>query len=267
MTSDGALYDYFGGLADLGAGRVRFVGDAAQRIAEDYLRVLRFFRFHARYGHGPPDATALQAIRGSVASLTRLSAERVWSEIKRILVGPDPAGIVAMMRDCGVLAVLLPEAVHLERLAAMVAAGAPPDPALRLAGLICGDGTAVASRLRLSGAEAARVAAVLTGPALPDGASDDDVRRALADTPKDSLIGAAWLAGREPPLMARMSAMSVPIFPLRGRDLANAGVAPGPAIGELLRDLRAWWLAGGCRADAAACRAELARRLAASAGG
>jgi len=261
MTSDGTLFDHFGGLADLQAGRVCFVGVAAERIAEDYLRVLRFFRFHARYASGPPDTEALAAIRAAVPGLARLSAERVWSELKRILTGPDPAGTVALMRSTGVLAAVLPESGDGAQLRAIVAAGAPEDPALRLAALIEGDGTHAASRLKLSGAEATRLVALRAATCPPDSADDDTLRRALADTPKPVLIGTAWLAGRTDALRARVLAMPAPVFPLAGRDLVARGVAPGPAMGDALRILRAWWLAGGCRADAAACRAELARHL------
>ena len=262
MTADGAVFDYFGGLDDLAAGRVRFVGDAATRIAEDYLRVLRFFRFHARYGRGAPDPAALAAIREGVPGLARLSAERVWSELKRILAGPDPAGTVALMRDCGVLAAVLPEAGDPALLADVVASGAPDDPALRLAALIEGDGAAAAARLKLSGAEATQLVALRAAAAPPDAADDDALRRALADVPKPVLVGACWLALRSDALRARLGAMPVPVFPLAGRDLAAAGVPAGPAMGALLRELRGWWLDGGCRADAGACRAELARRLA-----
>jgi poly(A) polymerase/tRNA nucleotidyltransferase (CCA-adding enzyme) len=262
MTADGAVFDYFGGLDDLAAGRVRFVGDAATRIAEDYLRVLRFFRFHARYGRGAPDPAALAAIREGVPGLARLSAERVWSELKRILAGPNPADTVALMRDCGVLAAVLPEAGDPALLADVVASGAPADPALRLAALIEGDGAAAAARLKLSGAEATQLVALRAAAAPPDAADDDALQRALADVPKPVLVGACWLALRSDALRARLGAMPVPVFPLAGRDLAAAGVPAGPAMGALLRELRGWWLDGGCRADAGACRAELARRLA-----
>lgn len=267
MTPQGDVFDYFGGLDDLEAGRVRFVGDAGKRISEDYLRVLRFFRFHARYGNGPPDAAAISAIRQGVDGLARLSAERVWNELKRILSGPQTSGTIALMRKCGVLTVLLPEATALDQLAALEAADAPNDPVLRLAALITNDGACVASRLRMSGDEARRLVALRTATAPTEAATDDDLRRALADTPKETLLGAAWLAGRSRALHGRILRMEEPVFPLKGRDLAAAGVAPGPAIGSMLRTMRAWWLEGGCRADAAACRSELARRLAESAGG
>jgi poly(A) polymerase/tRNA nucleotidyltransferase (CCA-adding enzyme) len=224
--------------------------------------VLRFFRFHARYGRDAPDAAALGAIREGVPGLARLSAERVWSELKRILAGPEPASTVALMRECGVLAAVLPEAGHPTLLANVVAAGAPADPVLRLAALIEGDGAAAATRLKLSGAEATHLVALRAAAAPSDMADDDALRRALADVPKPVLVGAAWLAGRDDALRARLMAMPVPVFPLAGRDLAVAGVPASPAMGALLRDLRSWWLDGGCQADAAACRAELARRLA-----
>jgi len=262
MTPDGDVFDYFSGVADLAAGRVRFVGDATTRIAEDFLRVLRFFRFHARYGHGPPDADAVAAIRAGVPGLAKLSAERVWSELKRILAAPDPRGAVALMAQTGVLASVLPEGTMPARLAALLASAAPGDPVLRLAALLDGDAAALAARLRLSLAEADLLMALRAAPALPPAASDTDLRRALADERKDVLIGRAWLAGSGADLPERLAALSAPVFGLRGRDLKAAGVPPGPALGALLHALRGWWLEGGCVADAPALRAELARRLA-----
>jgi len=253
MTASGEVFDHFGGLDDLAAGRVRFVGDAATRIAEDYLRVLRFFRFHARYGRGAPDAAALAAIRAGVVGLARLSAERVWSELKRILAGPDPAGTVALMREAGVLAAVLPEGGDGRGLAAIVAAGAPDDPVLRLAALIADDGVAAAARLKLSGAEAARLVALRAAAVPPDDADDDALRRALAEAPKEVLVGAAWLAGRDELLRARLAAMAVPVFPLAGRDLIRIGSTPGPEIGVVLSAVRSWWLAGGCSASLQGC--------------
>ncbi len=111
MTPAGEIFDYFGGRADLAAGHVRFVGDPATRIAEDYLRILRFFRFHARYGRGEPAPAATAAIRAGVPGLARLSPERVWGELKRILAAPDPVGAVALMAELGVLPALVPEGV------------------------------------------------------------------------------------------------------------------------------------------------------------
>ncbi len=265
MTPDGAVFDPFGGIADLAAGRVRFVGDAARRIAEDYLRILRFFRFHARYGRAPPDAEALAAIRAGVAGLARLSAERVWGELLRILAAPDPTGSVALMAELGVLREVLPEGADPDRLERLVRAEAPADPLLRLAALLTGDPEALADRLKLSTADRERLAALRSSPVPKPEASDDDLRRLLADTPADILIGRVWLSGNGSPeaaaLRARLAALPVPVFPLEGRDVLALGEQPGPRIGVLLREIRAWWLEGGCVADGAACRAELARRI------
>ena len=261
MTAAGEVFDYFAGLADLAASRVRFVGDPAARIAEDFLRVLRFFRFHARYGQGAPDSDALAAIRAGVPGLARLSAERVWGEIEQILVGPNTAATVALMAETKVLGALLPEATGGARLERLCAAGAPEDAVLRLAALIEGDGAAVGARLKLSGVEAARLVALRAAGAPAEAASDADLRRALADTPKEVLLGACWMAGRADRLRARLVAMAVPVFPLHGRDLVALGVPAGPAVGEMLRAVRAWWLAGGGVEDAAACRAEVVRRV------
>jgi len=259
LAPDGEVFDYFGGLADLHAGRVRFVGAAATRIAEDYLRILRFFRFHARYGTGAPDPAAVAAIADAVPGLARLSAERVWSELKRILAAPDPRAAVALMAQLNVLPAVLPEGFSLPRLDALIARAAPADPLLRLAALLDGDASTLAERLRLSGAEHDRLIALREGPAPQDGDDDDALRRLLADTPPETLIGRAWLAGTGPALRERLAALPVPVFPLRGRDLAAAGIQAGPAMGDLLARVRRWWLDGGCRADAAACQAELRR--------
>jgi poly(A) polymerase/tRNA nucleotidyltransferase (CCA-adding enzyme) len=265
MTADGAVFDPFGGIADLAAGQVRFVGDATQRIAEDYLRILRFFRFHARYGRPPPDPEALAAIRASAGGIRRLSAERVWGELVRILSAPDPTGSVALMAELGVLPAVLPEGADADRLAWLVRAGAPADPLLRLAALLTGDPEALADRLKLSTAERERLAALRAPPVPPPGATDADLRRLLADTPADILIGRAWLAGGDGPdwggVRARLATLQVPVFPLEGRDVLALGEPPGPRVGALLRQIRAWWMAGGCVADGAACRAELARRI------
>ena len=175
MLPDGTVHDYFGGLDDLRAGRVRFVGEAAARIAEDYLRVLRFFRFHARYDRGVPDPSALAALRAGVPGLARLSPERVWSELKRILATPDPCGSIVLMGELGVLPALLPGAVP-DGLLRLVASGAPADPLLRFAALCLGMAEAMAERLRMSAAERDRLLA-LSGPAPHPSMDDDALRR------------------------------------------------------------------------------------------
>ena len=266
MTPDGAVFDYFGGIADLRAGRVRFVGDAATRIAEDSLRILRFFRFHARFGTGAPDPAAIGAIAAGVGSLSRLSAERLWSELKRILAAPDPRDAVALMAELGVLAAVLPEGADPAGLATLLDRGPAADPLLRLAALLAGDPATAAARLRLSGAERDRLTALRRDAVPTPGMDDAALRRLLAEESADLLIGRVWLRGGDGPawgrLRERLAAMPRPLFPLEGRDVLPLGIPPGPEVGRLLRETRAWWLAGGCVADAAACRTELARRAA-----
>ncbi|WP_408906116.1 CCA tRNA nucleotidyltransferase [Nguyenibacter vanlangensis] len=289
---DGVLHDYFGGRADLDAGHVRFVGDAATRIAEDALRILRFFRFHARYGRGTPDAPAMAAIVAAATAetggLSRLSAERVWSELRRILAGPALVETLRLMDRTGVLARLLPPseagqghaagqghdipAYDIPALERLLACGAPPDPVLRLGMLARAPAGDLAARLRLSRAEAASLAAMRAGPA-PDPASDDDARRRLlADEPADALVRRSWreqaqrLGAPSPDwdaLRADLLARPRPVFPVAGRDVLAAGAAPGPHVGQILARLRAWWMAGGCHAGRRDCLACLTRLLAA----
>jgi len=264
MDRDGAVYDYFGGQADLAAGIVRFVGAAQQRIAEDYLRILRFFRFFARYAKNP-DAEAVAAIEEMRDGILQLSVERIWSEVKRILLADDPRAALALMARTGVLELAIPEAENLVALDALVARGAPVDPLLRVAALIGADVAPFAARLKLSHEEFERLAALAVPGRLRPAATDDDLRRALADDTAEILIGRSWLAQDETPgwdeLRRRLGAMPRPVFPLEGRDVLALGLPEGPRVGALLRTVRQWWLDGGCTADAAACRAELARVL------
>jgi poly(A) polymerase/tRNA nucleotidyltransferase (CCA-adding enzyme) len=256
MTPAGAVFDYFGGIEDLAAGRVRFVGEPGQRIAEDFLRVLRFFRFYARYGTETPDGNTANALRDAVPRLHQLSAERVWSELKRILAVPDCLAAVRLMHQLGVLEAVLLHGADLAALARLVQSGAPPDPLLRLVALYP-EAATMAPRLRISKAEAIALEE-FAGPSPKASWSDDDLRRALVDTSPEALIGRAWLAGAPAALRARIAAMPRPVFPLAGRDAVALGIPTGPAVGVLLARVRSWWLAGGCTADAEACRAELA---------
>ena len=260
MTRDGTVFDYFGGVDDLRAGVLRFVGDAATRVAEDYLRILRFFRFHARYGAGAPDPDAIAAIRGGIAGLAQLSVERVWNELSGLLAVPDPGQAVRLMEEIGVLGAILPEGAAASGLVRLLAVGAPVDPVLRLAALLTGDAAAVAVRLKLSGADRERLIA-LCQPSTVSAANDDAaLRRALADEVPDILTGRAWLAG-EAGLVARLGAIPRPVFALVGRDVVKLGVPAGPRVGNLLRDVRLWWKARGCVDNADACRAELRRLI------
>ncbi len=255
-TADGTVFDYFGGRDDLAAGRVRFVGDAMARIAEDFLRMMRFFRFWARYGRGEADGEAVAAISRLRAGIHTLSVERVWSELKRILLADDPVPALRLMEETGVLPLLLPEA-DLVHVAQLVGFGAPADPVLRVAALIKDGAMEFAARFKLSGEEAERLLLLHAPHHLAPNADDASLRRALAvDTP-DLLMSKTWLAQDEArgwdALRARIGASERPVFPVHGRDLLDLGLTPGPELGKTLGRVRDWWMAGGCTADAAAC--------------
>ena len=272
LAPDGALYDYFGGQADLAAGRVRFVGDPAVRLAEDYLRALRYFRFQARYGQEPPDPAAIAAIQAAVPGLAQLSAERVWSELKRLLAAPAPAMAIRLMAATGVLGAVLPEAIppETEALTRVYAAGLPADDVLRLAVLLppgsSGQATRIAARLRLSTEERTGLIWLhdhMAGhPTLPG--TDPDERRRWLFTRGDpaTALREAWLAearegSSQAPLRDWVAATPMPVLPVFGRDALKMGVPPGPHVGVMLLRLRDWWLAEGCTPDRTACLAYL----------
>jgi poly(A) polymerase len=265
MGADGVLHDYFDGEADLAAHRVRFVGDAAQRLREDYLRALRFFRFHARYGGTEPDPVAVQAIREAVPGLSRLSVERVWSELKRLMEAEDPRAALRLMIATGVLPAVLPEAGDPSRLDVALARGVT-DVLLRVAMLlpVGTDVAALAARLKLSGEEAARLRAlhaIADAPA-PGERDPDALRRFRAAARLRSeaalpaeilLVAAAQYPDRDyGPLVDHLEPGPGPAFPLQGRDAVALGVPHGPRIGQLLAEVRDWWLRTGASADHAA---------------
>lgn len=276
LTPDGVLYDPFGGRADLEAGRVRFVGQAHDRITEDYLRLLRYFRFHAHFGRGPLDRDALAACRALAPGLGRLSAERVGAELCKLLGAPDPAPSVALMRDTGVLAQFLPQALAIDRLTRLVAAeatldGLAVDPMRRLAALLCTDEGGiddVCDRLRLSNAEGAYLASMTAQSVSLEGASH---RRAIHRLGPDAFRDLALLGWAEsgdasgwPALIDFAAAWTPKSFPLSGADVLRAGMPPGPAVGEILRTMEEWWIDGDFSAGRSACLtrlgAEIARR-------
>ena len=266
MAADGQVFDYFNGVEDLRVGRLRFVGDPGSRIAEDYLRILRFFRFWARFATQPPDAATHAALQAGIPGLARLSVERVWNELSRLLATPDPMPAIMLMDELGVLGAIIPEGAVPARLAGLVAAGAPADPLLRLAALLTDNAASLVARLRLSSAERKKLIALSELPSPMPDLDDNALRRMLADTPADILIGRTWLAGINEPvwdqLRARLATFPVPRFALEGRDAVALGVPPGTRVGDLLRQVRLWWLAGGCTAPPDRCRAELRRLIA-----
>ena len=284
-TPDGTIYDYFGGLDDLAAGRVRFVGDATQRIVEDALRLLRFFRFFAVYGQSPADEYALSACRERAADVARLSVERVRGELLRLLMAPEPADVLQLMRDNGVLAHVLPEAGRLERLKrlcwlethALARASVKPDPTRRLAALFDADGgiaKRVTERLKFSIRERKRLLIAAARP-WPCSLADDPkalvralhhegvhaVRDMALIQWADELIGQAKLPRSRTEAWSRVldtiDDWREVTFPLKGRDAIALGVPHGRAIGRLLREVEDWWEEGGYVAGRTECLARL----------
>lgn len=261
----GMLHDYFGGQVDLNARRVRFVGDAHARVREDYLRILRFFRFFAWYGAGAPDPAALAACADGRTGLQRLSAERIRAELLKLLSAPKPLPAIEAMADIGVLAELLGPITAPSALQKLLAIERGSDPLLRLAALSPGAGDhmlSIADCLRLSNVERRR----LTDLAAP---YDDLGRDPAADlyrlgqaVYRQRALLASVVEGA--PLEARMAAADVwtsRSFPIAGRDLIALGVPRGPAVGDLLAALEAWWVEGAFRAAKGDILAEARARL------
>ena len=268
---DGTLYDPEGGLDDLRKGRVRFVGEARARIEEDVLRLLRFFRFHAWYGRGTPDRRALAACRAFADRLPTLSAERVWSELRRILLAPDPAAILALMDENGVIEHLLPESRGHDGVAALVGLEGeldqPADAIRRLAAGIDGDAVEVSKRLRLSRADSRRLGDILshrgeTGPRDTLRARRLALHRLGVDLYRD-LVLVDWAAdGRDRSALWKMAEGWSPIkLPVRGADVTALGVPKGPEIGRLLMRIEDWWVKQDFKPDRAACLARLKRSI------
>ena len=269
-SAAGELWDYVGGLADLNAGRVRFVGPARQRIAEDYLRLLRFFRFHAHYGRGEPDAEGLEAAAALAPQLARISMERKRDELMKLLAAPDPLPVLRVMAERDVLGQVLPEAgrAELERLARLLVRQPQADPLERLAALLpeSREVAGTARRLKLSN-EQRDALVFLRDPATGSALLGDRLafRRALQRWGRAAWLARLALLDEEGAAVeaARTEAAGwnpAPL-PLQGADLVAAGFAPGPALGEMLRQVEDWWLLQDRRPDRAACLAK-ARALA-----
>jgi poly(A) polymerase len=237
------VFDWFGGLDDLAARRVRFIGDARERIREDHLRILRYFRFQARFGSQPADKEAESACRDLAPTLKALSRERVGWELLALLALPDPAPTVKRMAELGVLAQVLPEArpdVLTHLVAAEQGQGVSPDPVRRLAALLPAEpalAEQVAARLRLSLAQKKRLACAAgrAGANVPP--------RALAyrlgiEEARDRLL----IEGRE---VTELSDWEVPRFPLKGGAIVARGVQAGPEVARILRAVEERWIQEG----------------------
>ncbi len=257
VDGDGKLYDYFHGQDDLRAGHVRFIGDACARIAEDVLRILRFFRFHAWFGQGTIDAAGCTACRDLAHLISQLSAERVWNEIKKLLSADQPLPTWRLMLDAGIVAKFLPEASDAARLESLIAVEKRnqqiTSPLRRLAALLPADEKIVqeiCQKLKLSKREAVRLQTLATLPSHLNGKLDPiPFRRALYEYGGDECRDAVILLAAThaeidlEPLLAAVANWQKPIFPLQGQDLLKLGMAAGPAMGKALRALEDQWIA------------------------
>lgn len=238
------VFDYFGGLDDLAARRLRFIGDARQRIREDHLRILRYFRFQARFGSQPADQEAEESCSELAATLKGLSRERIGMEMMNLLGLPNPAPTVARMDQLGVLPVVLPEA-QVPVLEALVqheqTENVQPDALRRLAALLPASvplAEQVASRFRLSGTQKKRLALA----AARDDDAEVDARALAYRLGRDAALDRLLLAGAS---TAPLHDWEIPVLPLKGGDIVARGVKAGPEVARVLRAVEARWIAEG----------------------
>jgi poly(A) polymerase len=266
LGADGSVHDHVGGLEDLAQGRVRFIGDAGQRIREDYLRILRFFRLSARYARGALDADGLSAAIRARDSLARLSRERVRAELMKLLVAPRASNVVQTMGECGFLEPILGGLAYPRRLSRLIAIEAErrrgPDALLRLAALgaaIPEDAERLRDRLRLANAEYERIRAAaaaligLHGISAPPSANG--LRALLLNAGREAARDALALAEAESGLSPADAAFAAadrfladapePKLPFSGADLIARGVARGRPVGQTLRAFQALWIRAG----------------------
>jgi poly(A) polymerase len=258
------VHDYFGGEEDLAARRVRFIGDPLTRIAEDHLRILRFFRFFARFGTGEADGDALAACTARANDLMALSRERIADELTKLLALPAPVGAVRLMVERGILKPVLPEIAldGVERLAALVRreteAGASPHPLRRLAGLLPAEpdvAAAVARRLRLSNRAAKRLTAAAARTQ-----DDPDIPALLAyRIGAEEAVDRMLLGNGDPKAVAGLAGWQRPRLRVGGGDLIAMGLAAGPVVARTLLAIEREWAEAGFPPEGAAQRA-IARR-------
>jgi poly(A) polymerase len=274
-SADGEVSDPLSGYADLAARRVRFIGEAAERIREDYLRILRFFRFNAEYGLGPPDAQGLAACVRERGGLGVLSGERMRQELLRLLTAQRGPDLVRWMLDYGLLPQVLglaPRPALLSRLADLEAAlGLAPDPVLRLAALgveVPEDAERLRDRLRLSNEDTAKLTRASMrsrafDAAVPESAAKAQLYAGGEAAYREGVLLAWARSGDTPTSDAWRRRLSLPgrwqppVFPVGGADVMALGVPAGPRVGDLLRTLEGWWIAGDFTADEAKLRSKL----------
>lgn len=288
--ADGTVIDLVGGIADIASRQLRFIGDAEKRIREDYLRILRFFRFFAWYGAGRPDADGLKACARLKEGLDRLSAERVWTELKKLLSAPDPSRALLWMRQAGVLTRVLPESEKwgIDAIHGLVAAerdlGWSGQALLRLEAIVPPDAARMkilAERLRLSTDEGNRLQRWALAPVVDAKMTEGMLartlylgdRQAITDRLRLSLASARARvatddtaltdAGGYARLLGFAEKWEKPVFPVKGADISALGVPPGPKFGTLLKNLEAEWVNKGFQPDRGALLERAAEMLAA----
>jgi poly(A) polymerase len=272
VGADGVLHDTVGGLADLRARRVRFIGDPAKRIAEDYLRILRFFRFHAAYGRGMPDPVGVAACIEGRAGLDQLSRERVRMELLKLLLAPHAAPALAVMAESGLLVPVLggvPDLAAFSNMAKVeAAAGVQADAVQRLGALgvrIAEDAERLWERLRLSNAEHERLASMAQEWWRVSSGDDKAGRTLLYRLGPERFSDRVLLAWARSPATAHDTAWQslaglpahwvAPTFPLKAADFIKRGMRPGPALGAALHEAEAAWIAADFPTDAKAVAA------------
>jgi poly(A) polymerase len=271
VDAKGVVHDYVGGLADIAARRVRFIGNANERIAEDYLRILRFFRIHAAYGSGEPDRAGYLACIAGRAGLSALSAERVRMEMLKLLVAEGAAAAAVAMTDAGLLSAILGGVAYTGTFAAMIAVerllGLAPDPMRRLGALavaVTEDAKCVAARLRLTNAETRALDSIGHRWWRLAGMDEATARRRLYRLGEEAyrnrlLLAWARAGGIDTPEWRQSATLpqrwSAPKFPLRAADFVARGIAEGPALGHVLTLAEDAWLAADFPLDDAALKA------------
>ena len=277
---DGVLFDPLGGYDDLAQKYVRFAGEAERRIEEDYLRILRFFRFNAVFGGGTFDAEGLRACEAGRSGLDGLSRERVHQELFKLLPAPGALATVKVMAEHHILEHILPgvlEIARFERTCAIeMELHRAPDALLRLAALAVrsrGDVAPLRDGLKLTNVETQQLEKLTSDrPVLSPDLGEASLRRALyalGEATYDDIAIYDWSAsGAGVPdeawqaLVKLPETWSPPVFPLKGADLLKLGVAPGPGVGAILRDVENWWVAQGFPADETSLRARLETAIA-----
>jgi poly(A) polymerase len=261
---DGTLYDPFDGRADLAAGKVRFIGDPDTRIAEDRLRVLRFFRFQAWYGQPPIDGVGYQACARNAGTLGSLSGERVRKELLRTLEAPGAADALDAMREAGVLDRWLPEYDGSSRLRVLAEREDEPEGLRRLAAILSAeaDPIAIGKRLKLSTQESLRLEVMLAHEPVMDIAGGSRAWRAGVYRLGNNLYIDRLLLTTDAPgdwhaALAMARSWTPPELPVSGGDALKLGLKPGPKVGALIDAVERWWIEGDFAADRAACLAKL----------